>query len=112
MRSPRFKTTPLANPTRPCFSTPQIRGLNKKGKEFFRFNTQLTETIRRVDIFGKNIWSAGEYVHNHFIEGKDKALYLCPDRINAAEVGAWRRVGSQTSAWAEAHVRDGVGRAA
>ncbi|KXZ55148.1 hypothetical protein GPECTOR_3g298 [Gonium pectorale] len=64
----------------------QIKGVNKKGKEFFRFNTQLTETIRRVDIFEKNIWSAGEYVHNHFIEGKDKALYLCPDRINAAEV--------------------------
>ncbi|GIL85198.1 hypothetical protein Vretimale_10813 [Volvox reticuliferus] len=64
----------------------QIRGLNKKGKEFFRFNTQLTETIRRVDVFEKNIWSAGEYVHNHFIEGKDKALYLSPDRINDAEV--------------------------
>eukprot|EP00198_Chlamydomonas_reinhardtii_P000372 XP_001689707.1 bardet-biedl syndrome 7 protein [Chlamydomonas reinhardtii] len=64
----------------------QIKGVNKKGKEFFRFNTQLTETIRRVDVFEKNIWSAGEYVHNHFIEAKDKALYLCPDRINDAEV--------------------------
>ncbi|KAG2493069.1 hypothetical protein HYH03_008732 [Edaphochlamys debaryana] len=64
----------------------QIKGVNKKGKEFFRFNTQLTETIRRVDIFEKNIWSAGEYVHNHFIEGRDKALYLCPDRINDATV--------------------------
>ncbi|GLC59925.1 hypothetical protein PLESTB_001554700 [Pleodorina starrii] len=64
----------------------QIRGLSKKGKEFFKFNTQLTETIRRVDVFEKNIWSAGEYVHNHFIEAKDKALYLCPDRINDAEV--------------------------
>ncbi len=40
----------------------------------------------QVDVFEKNIWSSGEYVHNHFIEGRDKALYLCPDRINDAEV--------------------------
>ncbi|PNH08710.1 Bardet-Biedl syndrome 7 protein [Tetrabaena socialis] len=73
-----FKTLPAA--------ANKIKGVNKKGKEFFKFNTQLTETIRRVDISEKNIWSAGEYVHNHFIEGRDKALYLCPDRINDAEV--------------------------
>lgn len=65
----------------------QIKGTSRKGKDFFKFNSQLTETIRKVDIYEKNIWSAGEYVHNHFIEGKDKALYLCPDRINDAEVG-------------------------
>jgi len=63
-----------------------IKGISKKGKEFFKFNTQITETIRRVDVYDKNIWSSAEYVHNHFIEGKDKAFYLCPDRINGAEV--------------------------
>lgn len=64
----------------------QIKGMSRKGKEFFKFNSQLTETIRKVDIYDKNIWSAGEYVHNHFIEGKEQALYLCPDKINDAEV--------------------------
>lgn len=42
----------------------------------------------QVDVYEKNIWSSAEYVHNHFIEGKDKAFYLAPDRINDAEVGA------------------------
>ena len=65
----------------------QVRGISKKGKEFFRFNTQVTETIKRVDIHDKDIWTAGEYVHNHYIEGKDQSFFLCPDRINAAEVG-------------------------
>lgn len=64
----------------------QIRGTNNKGKDFFRFNTQLTETIRKVSVLDKHIWSAGEYVHNHFIEGKDNAFYLSPDRINDAAV--------------------------
>lgn len=63
-----------------------IKGMSKKGKEFFKFNTQLTEALSRVDVFDKNIWSAGEYVHNHFIEGREKAFYLAPDRINDAEV--------------------------
>ncbi|MEW5302522.1 MAG: hypothetical protein WDW36_005300 [Sanguina aurantia] len=63
-----------------------IRGTNNKGKDFFRFNTQLTETIRKVSVLDKHIWSAGEYVHNHFIEGKDNAFYLSPDRINDAAV--------------------------
>lgn len=46
----------------------------------------------QVDVFEKNIWSSGEYVHNHFIEGRDKALYLCPDRINDAEVWPHRHL--------------------
>ncbi|KAG1679963.1 hypothetical protein FOA52_007027 [Chlamydomonas sp. UWO 241] len=64
----------------------QIRGVSKKGKEFFRFNTQLTEAITQVDVADLAIWSSAEYVHNMYIEGRDKAFYLCPDRINAATV--------------------------
>lgn len=64
----------------------QVRGISRKGKEFFNFNTQVTESITKVDVFDKSIWSSAEYVHNHYIEGKDKAFYLCPDRINDAEV--------------------------
>mmetsp|Transcript_18765 Transcript_18765/g.40356 ORF Transcript_18765/g.40356 Transcript_18765/m.40356 type:complete len:735 (+) Transcript_18765:308-2512(+) len=63
-----------------------IKGYSRKGKEFFKFNTQLTEALRKVHVFEKNIWLAAEYVHNHYIEGKDKAFYLCPDRINDSEV--------------------------
>jgi hypothetical protein len=64
----------------------QILGMSKKGKEFFKFNTQVTEAITKVDVCDLNIWSSAEYVHNWYIEGKDKAFYLCLDRINHAEV--------------------------
>jgi hypothetical protein len=40
----------------------------------------------QVDVHEKHIWSSAEYVHNQFLEGKDKAFYLAPDRINDAEV--------------------------
>ena len=52
---------------------------------------QVTESITKVDVFDKTIWSSAEYVHNAYLEGKDKAFYLCPDRINAADVRAWAR---------------------
>ena len=75
---------------RVCFLCPslfyQISGISKVGKEFFKFNTQLTESITKVHVFEKSIWSSAEYVHNEYLEGKDKAFFLCPDRINDAEV--------------------------
>ncbi len=40
----------------------------------------------QVDVFDKFIWSSAEFVHHQFIEGKDKAFFLSPDRINDAEV--------------------------
>ena len=123
----------------------QIIGISKKGKEFFKFNTQVsfgregdpplgqrgvrirqvedgtreaaviripplryphtlicnagalrppppppspqvTESITKVDVADRDIWSSAEYVHNQYEEGRDKAFYLCPDRINHAEV--------------------------
>lgn len=51
----------------------------------------------QVDVYEKFIWSSAEYVHNQFIEGKDKAFYLCPDRINDAEVGG--RMGLWVIQW-------------
>ena len=47
---------------------------------------QVTETITKVDVADRNIWSSAEYVHNLYDEGKDKAFYLCPDKINHADV--------------------------
>ena len=41
----------------------------------------------KVDVSEKNIWASAEYAHNYYIEGKEKAFYLAPDRINDAEVG-------------------------
>ena len=44
-----------------------------------------------MNVFNKDLWTAGEYIYNHFIEGVDKDCFLAPDRINAAQVcfGIW-----------------------
>jgi hypothetical protein len=45
-----------------------------------------------VDVAGNLIWSSAEFVHHQFVEGRDRAFYLAPDRIRAAEVGDKQRV--------------------
>lgn len=64
----------------------QVRGVTKKGKEFFRFTTALTEAISQLRVVDSHIWAGCQYVHNHFIEGADKGLYMAPDKITATEV--------------------------
>eukprot|EP00201_Polytomella_parva_P019649 CAMPEP_0175047856 /NCGR_PEP_ID=MMETSP0052_2-20121109/5842_1 /TAXON_ID=51329 ORGANISM="Polytomella parva, Strain SAG 63-3" /NCGR_SAMPLE_ID=MMETSP0052_2 /ASSEMBLY_ACC=CAM_ASM_000194 /LENGTH=619 /DNA_ID=CAMNT_0016311807 /DNA_START=124 /DNA_END=1979 /DNA_ORIENTATION=- len=64
----------------------QVKGVSRKGKEFFKFNTQLMESIQHIDVYEKSLWTSGEYGFNHFFDGKDKDFFLSPDRINAAEV--------------------------
>mmetsp|Transcript_1112 Transcript_1112/g.2602 ORF Transcript_1112/g.2602 Transcript_1112/m.2602 type:complete len:727 (+) Transcript_1112:53-2233(+) len=63
-----------------------IRGTNKKGKEFFRFNTNLTERIRKVVVSGQDMWLAGEYNFNQYLDCKDRHFYMSPDRINDMQV--------------------------
>lgn len=63
-----------------------VRGLNKKGREFFSFQTNLTEEISNVAVHETEVWVFGEYVHNSFEDCKEKNFYIAPDRINASEV--------------------------
>ncbi|GBF98424.1 hypothetical protein Rsub_10489 [Raphidocelis subcapitata] len=39
-----------------------IRGMTKKGKEFFRFTTALTEPIARLAVADRDIWASCEYI--------------------------------------------------
>lgn len=63
-----------------------IKGLTKKGKEFFKIETSHTETIKSLHVSGQNLWSAGEYILNCYesVSNKilDKYFYICEDRIN------------------------------
>lgn len=43
-----------------------IRGINKKGKEFFKFDTNHTEDIQNLYVQGSNLWSAGDYILNSY----------------------------------------------
>mmetsp|Transcript_38791 Transcript_38791/g.74315 ORF Transcript_38791/g.74315 Transcript_38791/m.74315 type:complete len:719 (+) Transcript_38791:332-2488(+) len=59
-----------------------IRGTNKKGKDFFKFRSNLTEVIRNVRVFELQIWTSGDLGFNHFLDCKDKHHYMCGDKIN------------------------------
>ena len=59
-----------------------VRGLLRKGKEFLRFNTNLTEPIRSMYVQDDHIFTGGEYIFNHFYQLKDTAFFMSNDRIN------------------------------
>jgi len=63
-----------------------IKGVTKKGKEFFKLETSHTETIRSLHVQAQNLWSAGEYILNCYesVNNKiiDKYFFICEDRIN------------------------------
>lgn len=60
-----------------------IRGLKKKGKEFFNFQTALTEDILQMFVENPNIYTACEYTINRFEESVDSDFYMAPDVIGA-----------------------------
>lgn len=59
-----------------------VRASYATGKEFFRFTTNLTETIRNVHVDGLSIWAAGEYVSNMYVNCKDAHFFMSNDKIN------------------------------
>lgn len=68
-----------------CASGHSIRGVNKKGKEFFKFDTNHTEDIQNLFVEGSNLWSAGDYILNSYKGSKtgieDNFYYLSDDKI-------------------------------
>lgn len=65
-----------------------VKGVNKKGKEFFKFTTNLTEPIRKLHVDNVTIWAAGEYVVNQYINCEDAYYYAANDKINDMAVAS------------------------
>ncbi|EDV24847.1 uncharacterized protein TRIADDRAFT_25051 [Trichoplax adhaerens] len=61
---------------------PEIRGYNKKGKQFLNFDTNLTESIQTMAVYGSDLFLCGNYIYNHYRDCKDFNYYLSTDRIN------------------------------
>ena len=61
----------------------RILGLTKKGKEFFKLTSSLTEPIRNIVVEDTKIWTACEYVYNLYDNGQDTAFFMSRDQINA-----------------------------
>jgi len=59
-----------------------IHGFSRKGKEFLKIKTNLTETIHKLFADESIIWAGGEYMLNIYAECKDAGFILNQDRIN------------------------------
>ncbi|CAM9525509.1 unnamed protein product [Ectocarpus fasciculatus] len=60
----------------------QVVGINKKGKEFFRLTSPLTEEMRTIVVDDTKIWSSCEFIFNLYDNGQDTGFYMCADQIN------------------------------
>merc|ERR1719502_2359929 len=63
-----------------------IVGINKKGKQFFKLISSLTETIHHMYVEDTKMWTGCEYIYNKYDEGNDAGFFMCHDRINALVV--------------------------
>ncbi|KAJ1416466.1 hypothetical protein B484DRAFT_454267 [Ochromonadaceae sp. CCMP2298] len=60
----------------------RIAGLTKKGKDFFKLTSSLTETIQNIAVEDTRIWTGCENIYNLCDNGVDSAFYISKDRIN------------------------------
>ncbi|CUG55727.1 Hypothetical protein, putative [Bodo saltans] len=61
---------------------PQICAFSKKGKLFFGFESNMTESARSFQIDTPFIFAGGEYVLTTFKEVNEVGYFMSPDRIN------------------------------
>lgn len=61
----------------------KILGITKKGKEFFKLTSSLTETINNIIVDDSKLWTSCEFIYNMYNNGIDKEFYMCKDIINA-----------------------------
>jgi Bardet-Biedl syndrome 7 protein len=59
-----------------------IHGFTRKGKEFVKIKTNLTETINHLFVDENMIWTGGEYIMNIYDQCKDSGFVMIKDRIN------------------------------
>jgi len=63
-----------------------IRGVTKRGKDFFKLDTSHTEKISALHVQGQNLWSSGMFTLNCYQSANnqiiDKYYYLSEDKIN------------------------------
>lgn len=64
----------------------QIRGVTRKGKEFFKIDSSHAETISQLHVQGINLWSAGKSTLTCYSSQNatvvDKFCYVCDEEIN------------------------------
>uniref|UniRef100_A0A7S0HYF4 Bardet-Biedl syndrome 7 protein homolog n=1 Tax=Hanusia phi TaxID=3032 RepID=A0A7S0HYF4_9CRYP len=59
-----------------------VRGVNKKGKEFFKFSTDGAESLRGLHVEETKLWTSGDYLFNFYVDNVESGYYMSPDKIN------------------------------
>uniref|UniRef100_A0A7E4UX88 BBS2_C domain-containing protein n=1 Tax=Panagrellus redivivus TaxID=6233 RepID=A0A7E4UX88_PANRE len=59
-----------------------IKGFSKKGKQFLSFETNITDPIESMYIYGVDMFLCGRAVFYHFHDCVEANCYVCPERIN------------------------------
>lgn len=60
----------------------EVYGFSKKGKQFLKFDTNLTEPIKTMHVDNLDLYCCGKYVYNHYKDCDDLHYYVAPDLIN------------------------------
>ncbi|XP_055938767.1 Bardet-Biedl syndrome 7 protein homolog isoform X3 [Argiope bruennichi] len=60
----------------------EVKGYTRKGKQFLRFDTNMTEPIKSMHISGNDLFVCGNFMYNHYYECQDQNYYLSVDSIN------------------------------
>ncbi|CAM9625948.1 unnamed protein product, partial [Phaeothamnion confervicola] len=66
----------------------QAVGITKKGKEFFKLTSTLSEPIRFMRVHEAKIWTGCDFLYNQYDDGADAGFYMCRERITSLEVAA------------------------
>jgi hypothetical protein len=72
----------------------QVRGLTKKGREFFRLNTTLTAPPDALCVADGHVWAAVGSLLCHYTEAGQQDSYMAPDAITAIEARACSSLGT------------------
>lgn len=78
-------------------SASEIVGFTKKGKEFFRFQSNVTEPIHSLAINDHHVWAATDFVYQLYERREDRDFYSSEDTINCMLVGQLSSCSTSTS---------------
>ncbi|TMW60295.1 hypothetical protein Poli38472_000337 [Pythium oligandrum] len=57
-------------------------GFNKKGREFFKFQSNVAEAINKIHTYENRLWTATDFILTQYENGADKYSFMSPDKIN------------------------------
>lgn len=63
-----------------------VHGFSKKGKEFFKFQSNLAEPMNKIHTYDAKLWTVTDYIFSQYDNGQDKHSYMSADKINDSVV--------------------------